>query len=659
MTALTAAHITHEACEKIGGIGAVLEGFITSPVYQQHVKRTIIVGPYANHLDVPPNERLGCAAHVLYSTIDKVDEVGLAGKLHPIEWAFNVAIVYGKRQFQLPGSDDHTGEAEIVLIDVFNISKQRVNQFKRKLSEMLGINSMRYEADWGYEEYVRLAEPAFYALLALLQDDELPCLLFSHEFMGLPTAFKAIFDGQRQFRTVFHAHECGTARHIVEQHPGHDVAFYNILKQALPRKLYVEDVFGDRSDSARHALISRAHMCDAIVAVGDYTAQEIHFLGDHFDHHHIDLIYNGVPHLEVEFNSKLESRDMLATYAERLLGWRPDVLMTHVTRPVISKGIWRDLQVCHELDAHFARTNQRGALFILTSAGGTRRSQDVRQMEAEYGWPRKHRVGYPDLVGPEVDFDHMIEDFNAHHERVQAVLVNQFGWSRQRVGQRVPQGMTIADLRRATDVEFGMATYEPFGISPLEPLGAGALCVISSVCGCKGFVEEALGTGDEALGARHEALGQIKKPSPFGRGLGEGAHDVQMPTDTPSPLTPLPKGERNGGVSSAANIIVADYIGGELDHERSIEELLRMTQSERDAIEQRVAKEIADELLRRLPRDDAGRRVLLDNGQELVKRLGWDQVLEAKMIPMLRRVMANGERNEASKPQRRPAAVNI
>ena len=48
--------------------------------------------------------------------------------------------------------------------------------------------------------------------------------------------------------------------------------------------------------------------------------------------------------------------------------------------------------------------------------------------------------------------------------------------------------------------------------------------------------------------------------------------------------------------------------------------------------------------------DLAGRRVLLDSGQELVKRLGWDQVLEAKMIPMLRRVMADGERNEPSKP---------
>ena len=95
MTLLTAAHVTHEACEKIGGIGTVLEGIITSPVYQKQVQRTILVGPYANHLEVPCHQRLGCDAQVLYSTIDGIDELGLGGKLHPIEWAFNVAVVYG------------------------------------------------------------------------------------------------------------------------------------------------------------------------------------------------------------------------------------------------------------------------------------------------------------------------------------------------------------------------------------------------------------------------------------------------------------------------------------------------------------------------------------------------------------------------------------
>jgi hypothetical protein len=594
MTSLTVAHITHEASEKIGGIGSVLEGFITSPVYQRHVKRTILVGPYSNHLEVAPSERLGPDGHVLYSTIDQIDELGLGGKLHPIEWAFNVAFVYGKRRFELPGSDDHAGESEILLIDVFNINQQHVNNFKRRLASVFNIDSLRYESDWGFEEYVRLAEPAFYALQSLLSKDELPCILFSHEFMGLPTAFKATLDGQRQFRTVFHAHECATARQIVESHPGHDTAFYNILEQARHKKQYVNDVFGDRSQHFRHALISMAHVCDAIIAVGDFTAQEMHFLGRHFDHHHIDLVYNGIPHLTVTMDSRSRSRKLMQDFSEQLLGWRPDVIMTHVTRPVISKGIWRDMQVCHELDSRFAAAGRKGVLYIVTSAGGTRRPQDVSNMAEEYGWPRRHREGYPDLVGPEFGFSQMVDHFNAIHGNIQAILVNQFGWSHELVGPNSAEEMSFGDLRRAADIEFGMATYEPFGISPLEPLGAGAICVISNVCGCAGFVREVSG-------------------------------------------------------GTTPNVLVADYTT--LERPWSIEDLLSMSQAQRDAIESRVAVHVADELMHRLPVDVNERRALLESGQTLVRMMGWDQVLESKLIPMLRRVMKETHRNAARAPR--------
>lgn len=602
MQPLTAAHVTHEACEKIGGIGTVLEGILSSPVYQQHVKRSILVGPLLTHREVDPTRRLGEDSTLLYSTIDGIDTLNLSSRLHPIEWAFNVAIAYGRRRFVVEShGEPRIGEAEILLIDVFNINKDRLAKFKLRLAQVLGIDSTRYEHDWGYEEYVRLAEPAFYALIALLRPEELPCILFSHEFMGLPTAFKATLDGQQQFRTLFHAHECSTARHLVENHPGHDTRFYNILRQARPRGFYVEDVFGDQSHLFRHALVKESHVCDGIIAVGDHAAQEIHFLDRHFDHHHIDLVFNGVPAHEVTFEACRLSRKMLADFAEGLLGWRPDLLMTHVTRPVVSKGIWRDVAVCRELDALLAREgdDRRGVLIILTSAGGTRRPQDVLQMEQEYGWPRQHRLGYPDLVGPEVGINEMVEQFNAMHNRVQIVLVNQFGWSRALVGSRVPPEMDFENLRAGTDVEFGLATYEPFGISPLEPLGAGAICVISSVCGCKAFVES----------------------------VAEGR--------------------------TVPNVLVADYT--QLDRPRSIEELLRLGQPERDAIEQRVAGEVAVELLRRAPRDEAGRRRLLKTGQELVARMGWDEVLRQHLVPMMRRVVAQDD--VAARNPRQPAQV--
>lgn len=589
MKKLTAAHITHEAAEKIGGIGTVLEGILTSPVYQKHVERSILIGPFAEHLQSEPHERLGRDSEVLYSSMDNIDTLKLKARLQPIEWAFDVKIIYGKRRFYVPG-DDRTGEAEILLIDVFKINQDRLNQFKSRLFEVLGIDSTRYESAWDYEEYVRLAVPAYHALMTLLETRQLPCLLFSHEFMGLPTAFKAIVDGDTRFRTIFHAHECATARRLVEGHPGHDTRFYNLLEYAQQNNLYVEDVFGDQSDALRHALISRAHLCDGIIAVGDFTAKEMHFLGRHFDHHRIDMVYNGVPAMEVSMSEKMASRAMLAEYSNTLLGYTPDILMTHVTRPVISKGMWRDVRVCHELSERFEQKGLTGALYLLTTGGGMRRPQDVRSMEKEYGWPRSHREEYPDLVGPEVNLNNMVEAFNAKHNNIQIVLVNQFGWSRQRIGSRLPVGMDFADFRRATDIEFGMATYEPFGISPLEPLASGALCLISTVCGCAGFVDYVT----------------------EGKGIN--------------------------------NVIVADF--EELGYELSKQDLLHFSQNERDYIESRVCAEVSDEIMKRLPIDDETRQQLLDSGQAVVKKMGWDAVLENKMIPMLKRVMAEVDEEE-------------
>ncbi len=51
--------------------------------------------------------------------------------------------------------------------------------------------------------------------------------------------------------------------------------------------------------------------------------------------------------------------------------------------------------------------------------------------------------------------------------------------------------MNFMDLRKGADLEFGQSIYEPFGIAQVEPLSFGALCVVSNVCGCVGFVDRA------------------------------------------------------------------------------------------------------------------------------------------------------------------------
>jgi len=593
MPPITTIHVTHEACDKIGGIGAVLEGLITSPVYQAEIGRTILVGPMINHFDEPGESRLGPGSEVIYSTFDGIDHRNLGYRFRPVEWAFNVALVYGRRTFRAEGgtgdvADDRTGEAEIILIDVFNASKPRVDRFKAQLWERFGLDCAKHEQDWGFEEYVRLAEPGFHAAMALIRPEELPAVVVAHEFMGLPLAFKAILDGADHTRTLFHAHECSTARRLVEAHPGHDLAFYNALDQARTKGLHVTDVYGDQSEHFRHELVVRSHLCDAILAVGSLVADELKFLDPHFAHHDIDLVHNGVPAPLITPPMRLEARKTVRQWAKKVTGVEPDLIFTHVTRPVISKGIWRDLQVCAELDATLADEGRHALLVILTSAGGTRRPQDVAAMVDEYGWPMRHREGYPDLVGPEIEIDRMVAGFNDAHRNVRVVLVNQFGFTAEALGltgtnAAAAPKLDMAVFRTAADAEFGMATYEPFGISPLEPLAAGAICVISSVCGCAGFVDEVTD------GAGHPC------------------------------------------------VIVADYTTW--DGDRDLKTLLAIGQTERDRVEQRVSAEIAAKLAKRLPRNDDDRVRLLAEGQRIVQRLGWDQVLRDHFLPTVRRVI--------------------
>lgn len=77
----TVIHATHEAVQKVGGIGAVLDGLITSAVYQKEIGRSFLVGP----LESPGNERfLADCGEVIFSTISGVNSTGFAAVLNAI-----------------------------------------------------------------------------------------------------------------------------------------------------------------------------------------------------------------------------------------------------------------------------------------------------------------------------------------------------------------------------------------------------------------------------------------------------------------------------------------------------------------------------------------------------------------------------------------------
>ncbi|MBN1818585.1 MAG: hypothetical protein JW828_14575 [Sedimentisphaerales bacterium] len=569
----TAVHITHEAIGKIGGIGAVLEGFFTSQSYQNQINRTILISPlFSREGDV--STRLGEGGEVLYSSADGRTPANYAATFRHIENAFNVGIVYGRRTF----ADSRSGvksSPEVILLDITRMDAGPINEFKARLFNEFGIRSNLYEHLWEFEQYVRIAPAAIAVLKAIgAADHDGTTILVAHEFMGMPTALAGILDPY-DFRTVFYAHEVAPMRQIVENHPGHDTMFYNVIRQARENDQYVNEIFGDQSFNFKYTLVDAARHCDNILAVGNCVVDELKFMAPEFKIADIDLTYNGIPSYDIGLAEKKQSKEYLQEYCHNLLGFRPDFVFTHVTRMVPSKGLWRDLRVLEHMDKEFKTQNKTAVLLVLSTEIGRRRNRDITNMEAAYNWPVAHREGLPDLSGGEASFYAGIQEFNARSSNVKAIYINQFGFDRECCGRRVPVDVEFMDIRKGSDAEFGQSIYEPFGIAQLEVLTFGGICVVTTLCGCAGFVKD----------------------------ITEG-RDVR-------------------------NVIFADYTqlnGNAASFD--VEDLKQIDRSARDAIEHKISEKIALELCARLPKNDDEAAAMLRDGCELARHMSWDTVFE-------------------------------
>jgi hypothetical protein len=579
----TVVHVTHEAIGKIGGIGAVLDGLFTSKVYLDATARNILVSPlFSTEGDV--TSRLGPGGEVLYSSIDGYIRSSYVSSFRKIESKYNVGIVYGRRTFLDPLTQVKSSP-EVILIDITRMDPAPLNEFKASLFFEYGIKSNMYENLWEFEQYMRLATPAIAAIKAIgAAEKDSNTVIVSHEFMGMPTALAAKLD-PFDFKTIFYAHEVAPVRRIVEGHPGHDTMFYNVLHKALAQDLYINDVFGDQTTFFKYGLVDAARFCDNILAVGDCVVDELKFLSPEFKIADIDLTYNGIPAYEITLAEKHQSRDKLRDYCQNLLGWRPDFIFTHVTRLVQSKGLWRDLRVLEHVDREFLAQGKTGVLLVLSTETHRRRDNDIYNMESGYNWPVAHREGMPDLSGGEAMYYLGVQEFNAKSRAVKVIFINQFGFSRQSCGHRMPYDMEFMDIRRGTDAEFGQSIYEPFGIAQLEPLCFGGLCVVTNVCGCAGFVRAVTGG-----------------------------------KDTP-------------------NVIFADYTELNGDAGMEIEQLLRINKEYRDQIERKISQKIALEICARLPKNDDESYKLLRGGFEMARQMGWDAVVENYSLKSIYKAM--------------------
>ena len=577
----TAVHVTHETISKVGGIGAVLQGFFTSKSYLNAVGRSILVGPLFT-TEGFVHERLGENSEVLYSTMDGFVNTGYVQAFRKIENFYNTGIIYGRRTF----IDNETGKnssPEVVLIDVRHMDKWPINEFKKRLFEEFGVQSNLYEHLWEFEQYIRLA-PAAIEVLKAIGAAEDSTIIIAHEFMGMATALAAILEPSCNFKTIFYAHEVATMRRIVEEHPGHDTMFYNVIRQAHKDRLYVNDVFGDQNSYFKHSLVEASKYCDHIYAVGDYVVDELRFLAPEFETANIDVVYNGIPAYQTSVTEKRESKERLQLYCENLLDYRPDFIFTHVTRLVRSKGMWRDLRVLEYIEKELRTQGKTGVLFVLSTEVSSRRNRDICTMESTYKWPVAHREGWPDLSGGEANYYTAVQEFNAKSRNIKIIFINQFGFEPQKCGKRMPEKIEFLDIRRGSDVEFGQSIYEPFGIAQLEPLTFGGICVFSSVCGCSGFL-------------RDITCGETVK-----------------------------------------NIIVADYTNLGMQDFTEIEDLIQIDRAVRDRIEASESEKVAMQICSRLPKNDDEIENMIQVGYELAKNMSWDVVVDDYLLKSMRKI---------------------
>ena len=577
----TAVHVTHETVGKVGGIGAVLQGFFTSKAYIDAVSRSILVGPLFT-TEGSPEERLGENSELLYSSIDDFVNTSYVQAFRKIENYYNTGIIYGRKTF----FDKQTGiksSPEVILIDVRHMDKGPINDFKKRLFEEFGIRSNLYENLWEFEQYIRLA-PAAIDVLKAIGAAEDGTVIIAHEFMGMPTVLAARLESGCNFKTIFYAHEVATMRRIVEEHPGHDTMFYNVIKQAHNDRLYVNDVFGDQNSYFKHSLVEASKYCDRIYAVGDYVVDELRFLAPEFETAGIDVVYNGIPAYQISVAEKLAAKDKLQQYCMNLLDYRPDFIFTHVTRLVRSKGMWRDLRVLEHVEKEFRTQGKTGVLFVLSTEVSSRRSRDIYNMESTYNWPVAHREGWPDLSGGEANYYTAVQEFNSKSRNIKIIFINQFGFGPKECGKRMPDDMEFMDIRKGSDVEFGQSIYEPFGIAQLEPLTFGGICVFSSVCGCSGFLRD-ITNGD-----------------------------------------------------AVKNAIIADYTNLAIHSYTDIEDLLQINRVVRDKIEASESEKVAMQICSRLPKNETDIESMIKTGYELAKNMSWDIVVNDYLLSSLQKM---------------------
>jgi len=92
------------------------------------------------------------------------------------------------------------------------------------------------------------------------------------------------------------------------------------------------------------------------------------------------------------------------------------------------------------------------------------------------------------------------------------------------------------------------------------------------------------------------------------------------------------------GGENVNNVIIADYTDLDDCKFADIEDLLQIDRSVRDQVEAKVSEKVATEIVRRLPQSESEIEAMIQAGYSLAKNMSWDVVVKNYLLSSLQKV---------------------
>lgn len=675
----TAAWIGWEAARSLGGYSTVISKLIGNSSFTSVVRRTLLIGPLhmpMNCFQYDPYEDHFSVANQLDSEIIYRTGATLVGTqpqwvmaFHKVERKHDVIIIYLRdrrkdshiverllfdfqdnisarsahspsvtefvgilrQQIELPIELGEVRPRPIYRTGCFSGMESNSSTETRRLKEMVEADSSQYrhvDNDTLYGTF--MAEPAAECLYALLEPEE-TCALIAQETLAMPTAYAALLlrrvNPLVNLRTLYYAGEIRPMANLIDGcvSPQTKLSAINGFDWEAPLRSIIQLNLSLRDHAQcfldfkplwhmrKHnnlRILQHGWKLDHVAAVSENVRDELRFLDRGFGSKRIDLIYHGTEPISCSTAEKERCRGLLLSYTSiawhKYLPCSSTIIATHIARAVGTKALNRDLNLMHHLATLVALQNRHILFIVITSWSPNASTSST--FDVDYLLKRACKL-------------------NDEHANLHIRIINHFSWPEVAERGFRPTSMSRADLHRATDLSIALSTYDSFNIASLEPLSCGAVCAISTGCGVARRVMELENWGNNIVIADFTA-----------ELVADRRQLLSFPSSTKRCTPDLPRGVHDTDIAEDPDPIInptADLI----------DNIFRITYDEKQAIENRVMKKLARELLLKIARTKLERAVSIEQGIKLAAQMTWKQEIEKSLIPVLKRMFEDKEKD--------------